>query len=239
MQVKEQSMSVTSALRECHRLRLHLRNLQAEIDRGPRILQEHQDELDAARREHQAHHDAIKALRLKQRDDEGTLKQTDARLAKLEEQLTGISVQKEYAAKELEIAHAKEKKGELEDAILAAITGLEGKTAAVPAVEEKWKAAQDEFKRAEGEAAERLERLRADLEASRADLAKAEATIPPDAKSTYDQIVRTKGPDAFAAAKNRVCQGCRTSMTEVQFNELRRGAFRTCITCGRMQYPAE
>ena len=42
-----------------------------------------------------------------------------------------------------------------------------------------------------------------------------------------------------SAAKNRVCQGCRTSMTEVQFNELRRGAFRTCITCGRMQYPAE
>src|SRR5437868_2636529 len=135
-------MSVTSALRECHRLRVHLRDLQAEIDRGPRVLKEHQDELEAARQEHQAHHDSIKALKLKQRDDEGTLKQTEARLTKLEEQLTGISVQKEYAAKELEIAHAKEKRGELEDAILAAITELEEKTAAIPAVEEKWAAAQ-------------------------------------------------------------------------------------------------
>ncbi len=38
--------SVTSALRECHRLRVHIRNLQAEIDRGPRVLQEAQDELE-------------------------------------------------------------------------------------------------------------------------------------------------------------------------------------------------
>ena len=41
---------------------------------------------------------------------------------KLEDQLTGISVQKEYAAKELEITHAKGKKGELEDSILTTIS---------------------------------------------------------------------------------------------------------------------
>ncbi|MBN9122001.1 MAG: hypothetical protein J0I06_23140 [Planctomycetes bacterium] len=232
-------MSVTSALRECHRLRVHLRDLQAEIDRGPRVLQEHQNELEDERKAHRDHHDAIRHLKLKQREDEGTLKQTEVRLAKLEEQLTGISVQKEYAAKELEITHAKEKKGELEDAILATITEIEEKTAAVPAVEDKWKAAQAEFAQFQTEAAERLERMRADTEASRADLAKAEAELPADVKRTYDSVVKAKGPDAFAAAKNRVCQGCRTTMTEQQFTELRRGAFRTCAACGRMQYPAE
>lgn len=231
--------SVTSALRECHRLRVHLRNLQAEIEAGPRVLKEHQDELDEARQEHQAHHDSITKLKLKQREDEGTLKQTESRLAKLEEQLPDLTVQKEYAAKEHEITHAKEKKEQLEDAILTTITELEAKIAAIPAVEEKWAAAQAEFKQFEVEAAERLERMQADMEVSRADLVKAEATIPPEVRSTYDQIVRTKGPEAFAGAKNRVCQGCRTSMTEVQFNELRRGGFRVCATCGRMQYPAE
>jgi uncharacterized protein len=231
-------MSVMSALRECHRLRVHLRDLQAEIDRGPRVLKEHQDELEAERQAHQGHHDAIKHLKLKQREDEGTLKQTEVRLAKLEEQLTGISVQKEYAAKELEITHAKEKKAELEDAILATITELEEKTRAIPAVEEKWKAAQAEFAQFQTEAAERLERLRADTEESRAALAAAEATLPPDVKPTYNTIVKGKGPDAFAAAKNRVCQGCRSTMAEQHFTELRRGTFRTCSTCGRMQYPA-
>jgi uncharacterized protein len=230
---------VTSALRECHRLRVHLRNLQTEIDHGPVVLKEYQDELEAARQEHANHHESITKLKLKQREDEGTLKQTESRLAKLEEQLPDLTVQKEYAAKELEIVHAKEKKGHLEDAILATIMELEEKTLAIPAAEQKWAAAQAEFKQFEVEAAERLERMRNDMESSRADLAKAEALLPPEVKATYDSIVKAKGPDALAGAKNRICQGCRTSMTEVQFNELRRGNFRTCVTCGRMQYPVE
>ena len=79
--------------------------------------------------------------------------------------------------------------------------------------------------------------MKADMDASAADLARADATLPPEVKPTYDTIVRAKGPDGFAAAKARVCQGCRTSMTETEFTELRKGNFRTCTTCGRMQYP--
>jgi predicted nucleic acid-binding Zn-ribbon protein len=232
-------MSVPSTLRECHRLRTHLRDLQAEIDRGPRVLKTWQDDLETARHEHQAHYDSITKLKLKQREDEGSLKQTDVRLAKLEEQLTGISAPKEYAAKEHEISHAKTKKGELEDAILASINDLEEKAAAIPAVEKKWADAQAEFAQFQVDAAERLERMKADMETSKADLTRAEATLPPEVKPTYESIVRAKGPDGFAAAKARNCQGCRTSMTETQFSELKRGTFRTCTTCGRMQYPAE
>jgi predicted nucleic acid-binding Zn-ribbon protein len=232
-------MSATSALRECHRLRVHLRELQAEIDRGPRVRQVALDELEDARQAHQAHHDAIKALKLKQRDDEGTLKQTETRLAKLEDQLTGISAQKEYAAKESEIAQARAKKAELEDAILATIMELEEKIAAIPAVEQKWSEAQAEFKQFEVEAAERLERMLADQAACREELAKVEATLPADPKATYDSVVKAKGPDGLAGAKNRVCQGCRAAMTEVQFNELRSGTVRTCTTCGRLLYPVE
>jgi predicted nucleic acid-binding Zn-ribbon protein len=228
-----------SALRECHRLRAHLRDLQAEIDRGPRVLKEHQNELEAERAAYKAHFDAITALKLKQREDEGTLKQTESRLAKLEEQLPGLTSQKEYAAKELEIVHAKEKKAQLEDAILATITELEEKTAAIPAVEEKWKAAQAEFAQFQKDAAERLEAMKADTAACQAELAKAEAELPPDVKRTYDTIVKAKGAEGFAAAKNRVCQGCRGTMAEQQFTELRRGTFRVCSSCGRMQYPAE
>lgn len=232
-------MSVTSALRECHRLRLHLRNLQAEIDRGPRVLRGYQDDLDAARQAHKDHHDAITKLKLKQREDEGSLKQTEARLAKLEEQLPGLTVQKEYAAKEHEIEMARTKKGELEDAILGTITELEERTAAVPAVEQAWAQAQADFKQLQIEAAERVESMKADQAACTADLARVEGTIPADAKRSYDSIVKAKGPDAFAAAKARVCQGCRTGMTEGQFTALTTGAFRTCGSCGRMQYPVE
>ncbi len=232
-------MSATALLRECHRLRLHIRELLAEIDRGPRILREHEQELEEARAAHQAHFDAITKLKLKQRDDEGSLKQTETRLAKLEDQLTGITVQKEYTAKLSEIEQAKAKKSALEDAILDTLMQLEEKTAAIPEVEKQWSLAQEEFQRFQAEAAERLQRMKNDLEVSQVELANYEAELPPDLKRVYDSLVRAKGPDALAGARNRICQGCRTAMTEAEFLELRRGEYRICTRCGRLLYPVE
>ena len=146
------------------------------------MLKAQQDELDAERQAHKDHHDAITKLKLKQREDEGTLKQTETRLAKLEDQLTGISVQKEYDGEEVRDRQAKAKKGELEDAILATITEIEERTAAIPAVEKKWADAQAEFAQYQKEAAERLEMLKTDQAASAALLAKAEEGIPEDVR---------------------------------------------------------
>ena len=42
-------MPVTDTLRECHRLRKHLRELQAEIDRGPRLLRGREETLEEER----------------------------------------------------------------------------------------------------------------------------------------------------------------------------------------------
>lgn len=230
---------LTDIFRECHRLRKHIRDLQAEIDRGPRVLKARQETLEGERQEHHDHHEKIKKLKLKQRDDEGTLKQTDNRLAKLEDQLTGISVQKEYDAKKSEISQARAKKGELEDAILTTMTEIEEMTAAIPAVEKKWADAQKDFAEFQKEAAERMERLKADQEASRTALAKTEEGIPEEYRSRYDMIVKKHGPDALAGVKERICQGCRTKLTEQRQVEIRDGAFILCSTCGKMLYPQD
>ena len=229
----------TDALRECHRLRKHLRELQKEIDLGPRVLKSRQNTLEAERQAHKDHHDAITRLKLRQRDDEGALKQTDTRLAKLEDQLTGISVQKEYDAKKSEIGQAQAKKGELEDAILASMTEIEDKTAAIPAVEKQWTDAQAEFEQYKVEAADRLEMLKNDQTASNAALAKAEEGIPEEFRPRYDKLVNAHGPEAMAAVKNTNCQGCRTGLTDQRIIELRQGTFLQCPTCGKMLYLAE
>ncbi|MDB5312719.1 MAG: putative zinc ribbon domain protein [Gemmataceae bacterium] len=232
-------MSATDTLRECHRLRKHLKALQEEIDRGPRVLKAQQARLAQEQQAHKDHFETITKLKLKQRDDEGTLKQTETRLAKLEAQLLGISVPKEYEAKKSEIRQAEEKKAALEDAILATMAELEEKTAAVPAVDKKWAAAQAEFAQSQEDAKARLERLRADQEESRAALAKAEATLPDKNKSTYDHLSKALGPDAFAAVKDRICQGCRTGITQQRVMEVQGGMFLLCSSCGKMLYPAE
>jgi predicted nucleic acid-binding Zn-ribbon protein len=232
-------MSLADTLRECHRLRKHLRALQDEIDRGPRVLKAQQTRLAAEEQAHKDHFEAITKLKLKQRDDEGTLKQTETRLKKLEDQLTGISVQKEYAAKQSEIEQARDKRGQLEDAILTTMGEIEERTAAVPAVEQKWADAQAEFKQYQVDAAARLERLKADQEDSKANLAQVEAGIPEKNRSTYDYLVKAHGPDALAAVKDKVCQGCRTGISQQRLIEVQSGVFTLCQSCGKMLYPAE
>lgn len=231
--------SVTDVFREAHRLRKHLRELQKEIDLGPRVLRSRQDDLEAERQEHKEHYDAITRLKLKQREDEGSLKQTDTRLAKLQEQLTGISVQKEYEAKEHEIAHARNKKSELEDAILASITEIDERTAAIPAVERKWADAQAAFAEFQREAAERLEMLKSEKAASEALLAETEKGIPDAIRPRYDKLVKAHGPEAMAGVKGKSCQACRTDLTDQKVIELRRGEFIQCSTCGKLLYPAD
>jgi predicted nucleic acid-binding Zn-ribbon protein len=230
--------TVAATLRECHRLRTHLRDLQAEIDRGPRVLKARQTALANEQQAHKDHHESITKLKLKQREDEGTLKQAETRLAKLEDQLTGISVQKEYEAKQSEIRQARERKGVLEDAVLATMAEVEERTAAVPAVDQRWADAQAEFARYQEEAKERLERLRNEQEAARAELARFEATVPDRVRPTYDYLVKAHGPDALAAVKGKVCQGCRSGMPDQKWLELQSGAFVLCSNCGKMLYPA-
>jgi uncharacterized protein len=231
--------AVTPTLRECHRLRKHLRDLQAEIERGPRVLKGRQETLETERQAHKDHHDSITKLKLKQREDEGTLKQTETRLEKLQAQLLGISVAKEMAAKESEIAQAKAKQNELEDAILTTIGAIEEKTAAIPAVEKKWATSQAEFAEFQKDAAERFERLKADQEFSRAALTKAEAEIPEEMRGKYDTLVKAHGPDAMAAVKDKACQGCRTTVSTQRLHELRGGGLSICPHCGKMLYLVE
>lgn len=232
--------TVTSIFRECHRLRKHLKALQEEIDRGPRVLKAQQTRLAAEQQAHKSHHDEITRRKLKQREDEGTLKQTETRLVKLQEQLNAAGNQKEYDAKQSEIRQATEKKGQLEDAILTTITELEEATAAVPAVEKKWADAQTEFAQYQRDAAERLERLKADQTASKESLARTEATLP-DVKVKPYYLAQTKvhGPDALAAVKDKVCQGCRTALTDQKVIELQAGTYVVCPSCGKMLYLAE
>jgi uncharacterized protein len=229
--------AVTEVFREAHRLRKHLRGLQKEIELGPRVLKEHQDELDEEQQAHKDHHDSITKLKLKQREDEGSLKQTDTRLAKLEDQLIGISVQKEYDAKKSEIAQAKAKKAELEDAILTTMTEIEERTAAIPGVEKKWADAQTAFEEFKRQAADRLEMLKNDKTASEALLAKTEVDIPAEIRARYDKLVNAHGPEAMAAVKGKSCQACRTDMTDQKIIELRRGEFMQCPPCGKMLFP--
>jgi predicted nucleic acid-binding Zn-ribbon protein len=230
---------VTPILRSCHRLRKLLRDLQSEIDLDPRVLKAKQNWLSQEEAVCKEAHDAVKRAKLKLKDDEITLKQTETALDKHERQLFEVTTMKEIEAKRTEIANAKAKIGTLEDAILTGMSEIEERTSNLPKDDKRWADAQGEFKQFELDGKERYERLLQEQKTARDELAAAEATLPAEVKPTYDRLVKAHGPEGLAAVVGKTCQQCRAIITEQQFLDLKTGAFMVCPTCGRALYPAE
>ena len=232
------SATVPAVLQQAHRLRKHLRELQSEVDLGPRVAKSQQTHLTSEEATHKSAHDTITKLKLKIRDDEGTLKQLNTQLAKFEKQLDEAGSPKEYEGKKSEIRHAKEKIALTEEAILMGMEELENRTAGLPADDRRWADAQVNFKQQQIDATERLERIVEDQGLAREQLAKAEAQLPADVKSQYDRLITRYGPDGLAGVHGRSCQQCRTAITEQQKAELVNGKFICCPNCGRGLYVA-
>jgi uncharacterized protein len=233
------SQNISSILRECHRFRRHLRELQSEIDLGPRVLKIQQQKLADEEQSHKDSYETIKKLKLKQKDDEGTLKQTETRLLKLQTDINSAGSKKEFDAKTHEIEMASANKDALENSILTTIMEIEERTAAIPAVEKRWADAQAAFKQYQVDAAERLERLKGDQAVTQTALDASEVKLPPEMKNQYLRLVKSYGPDGFAAVNGRSCSNCRTSMTEQQKTTLQGGTFMCCAQCGRGLYVGE
>lgn len=232
-------MSVPAVLSELHRLHKHLRALKSEIDLGPRVMKAQQAQLDAEKQAHADAHDTLKKQKLKQKDEEGTLKATEVRLAKLQADLNMAGSKKEFDAKTSEIEQAKAVQGELEDSILTTLTDIEERTAAMPGVDKQWKAAQATFTQSQKDAAERLQRMLADQTVTQAALVAKETELPPENRVMYARLVKSYGADGLAAVVGRSCQQCRSNLTEQQRTTLLSGKFLSCPSCGRALYLAD
>jgi predicted nucleic acid-binding Zn-ribbon protein len=232
-------MTTPTLLRELHRLHKHLRHLKSEIELGPRVLKSQQQALEAERQAHADSHEALTKAKLKQKEDEGALKTTEQRLAKLAADLSTAGSKKEFDTKMQEVEYATKQKGDLEDAILTTITEIEDRTADLPNVDKRWADAQAAFARYKVEAEERLQRLLADQAETQKKLAETEPLLPADVKGIYARLVKSYGADGLAAVVGKSCQQCRTNITEQQRHNLNAGSFITCPNCGRGLYPAE
>ncbi len=229
-------IDIPSILRECHRLRRHLRDLKEEIERGPRVLKAQQARLATEEQEHKDAYETIKRLKLRQKEDEGSLKVVEANLDKLGTKAMTVTTMKEMEAVKHETEQANAKKGLLEDAILGAMTEIEERTANLPNVEKKWKDAQAEFAQYQVDAKERMERMLEDRTLSESELARREAELPNDMRDQYERLIKAHGPDGLAGVKGTVCGQCRSVIGESRFFELEAGKFVLCPVCGRGLY---
>lgn len=226
-------------LRELHRLRRHIAGLQEEINRVPLKIRAQQTKLARQEEELKAVRDVLQHVKVGIHGNEVTLKQTHQQIAKYEGQLRDISSKKEYDALQHEIAGEKKKCGELEDAILEAMTKAEEQGARIPELEKGLKAGKDELARFETTSKERVATLSEELRQTQAQLREVETTLPDGVRKDYERLVAAKGEDALSLAKRNTCSACNSALTEQQGHDLMSGRLVLCKSCGRIVYLAD
>ncbi|MFN4261193.1 MAG: zinc ribbon domain-containing protein [Gemmataceae bacterium] len=226
-------------LRELHRLRRYLKDLQTEIDRGPRMQKALQAKVARQEEFLRQAHDTIKRLKAQGLEKESAFKSAIQQIAKYEKQRESASTQKELTAFDHEIAAAKEKSQQLEDEILRNMTEIEERTAQIPELEKNVETAKTEWKDFEQNYQSRVAGLRTALAETQQQLADVEKTLPEDVLSQYKRLVAAKGEDALSPVRNRGCLACYTTITAQNIHDLTQGMFVLCKSCGRILYLPE
>ena len=230
---------VPNTLREIHRLRRHVRELQTEIDRGPVQLKAWRAKTAKAEDAFKLAQDELKHLKVSAHEKEVTLKTTVQQVAKYERQLDDVTDTKQIEALKHQIAHGKEKVAALEDEILTALGEMDERSAKLPEQEKAAAKAKGDLAAFEADHKARLERLAAELQQTLGLLKEAETQLPPDVWPQYQRIVNAYGADALAGVHGQNCAHCHTQITSQQLHEVQTGQFVCCRSCGRGLYQSE
>jgi uncharacterized protein len=226
-------------LRELHRLRRHHRDLQAEIDRGPKVLQTQRSRVTRQEDQLKEGHDAVKRLKVTTHEKELELKAKMQQIDKHSLQLNQAGSRKEYEALQHEIAADKKAVSDLEDAILLTMTQTDEWMSKLPELEQNVKRAREELAAFEkGHEARQVE-LRERLGQTQTELTRIEAELPEDIAPQYRRLLAAKGEDALSAVQKRICTACYTEITAQNHHELVIGQFVVCKNCGRILYLPE
>jgi predicted nucleic acid-binding Zn-ribbon protein len=225
-----------SILREIHRLRRHIKDLDSKIDNGPRQLKAQQNKIAKDEENVKKAQDTLKHCKVHIHEKEVAIKSTQAEIQKYEKQLGEISTKKEYDALRLEIARARDHIKKIEDEILELMLELDEKDKLVPEAEKGVQKAKDDVAQFERDLKERLARFAEDKAKASAELRHIETTLPDEIRAQYDRLVSFKGEDSIAAVAGTNCTACYTEVTPQMANDLARGVFILCKNCGRMLY---
>lgn len=228
-----------AALREIHRLRKHAKELRLRIEQGPKQLQGQKDKVARQEQILKQAQDEVKQSKVAAHEKEGSLKIVDEKIKKYEKQLNDIMSKKEYDALRHELAHARDQVSKLEDEILTKLTEIEERAARVPEVEKNLQEAKIQAAQVAKDYETRMGDMARQQEEALGKLAEIEATLPEDIRAQYDRLTKLKGEDALSAVEGHTCVACYTEITPQNINDLARGLFVLCKSCGRMLYLPE
>ena len=216
-----------------------IRALETRLAEIPKEVEELEREIATEKKNLKAAEDALAESQKQQRAAEGELSTAEEKASKYQEQLMSVKSNEEYKAMQKQIEVTKNEIGDLETKILQGLDTLEELEDQRGERERELKEGQIKVSGMEKE----LDAEKAKLEAELAERQKARkellSTIPEDLFEEYQQIAKTRGGVAMAAAVEERCQVCMVRIRPQVFYELRHGDKHNCGSCTRILYYLE
>ena len=231
--------SVNGDLRKLHALHRQLKEVQEQLDKGPRqvrarqqLTQQKQAELEAGRQRHTS-------LRMLADQKSLQLKSNDAKLSDLRAKLNQAASNREYQSFTGQINADEMSKSVLEDEILETLEKIDLAQKEVKRLEEELVTVKANEARIIAEVAAQEPTLKARIAELQVAVKAAEQFLPGDAAANYRRLVGAYGSEGMAEVVNSTCTSCYVSQTPQQLLQLRTGQILFCKTCGKLLYIGE
>jgi predicted nucleic acid-binding Zn-ribbon protein len=223
-------------LAELHRLLLAAREVQDEMERGPRQLKarqqmiaQKQDDLETQRQKH-------KTLRMSADQRSLQLKSNEAKIGDLKVKLNQATSNREFDIIRAQIEADAMANSVLEDEILDALEKVDAAQIAIKKLEDEVAHAKADEIRVAAEIAAAQPGFQARLAELQKAIANAEARLPENVVVPYRRLVQAHGAAALAEVDGSTCSACYVTLPPQTVMQVRSGEPLFCKTCGRLMY---
>src|SRR5262249_52035805 len=225
-----------SGLAELHRLLLDSKELQEQMERGPRQLKVRQQTILQKQADLEAQRQKHKALRMNADQRSLQLESNETKIADLKVKLNQAASNREFDIIRAQIEADTVANSVLEDEILDALEKVDAAQIDIKKLEDEVAQAKADETRAAAEISAAQPGFQSRLAELQKAVANAEGRPAENAIVQYRRLAQAYGAAALAEVDGTTCTSCYVSLPPQLVVQVREGQVIFCKTCGRLLY---
>jgi len=225
-----------NGLAELHRLLLASKEVQEEMERGPRQLNARQQAIAQKQADLETQRQKHKALRMSADQRSLQLKSNETKIGDLKVKLNQAASNREFDIIRAQIEADTVANSVLEDEILDALEKVDASQIAIRKSEEELAQSKADETRVGAEISAAQPGFQARLAELQKAIACAEARLPENMIVQYRRLAQAYGAGALAEVDGTTCSSCYVSLPAQMVMQVRDGQVMFCKTCGRLLY---
>ena len=221
-----------SLLQTLRRILQQQSDIQSQIDRGPRMINQARKVEQQAEEAVEEQQGLLKKLRLAANEKQRLLDEREARIENLAAKRNACESNKEYQLLNEQISADEAANAVLSDEILELLEKSDTQEECVEKAQQRRSETAANTEKVKGEVENRDRRLRADLAVVEEELSKNESRLPGKIMIDYRRLVKAHAENALAAIDDNCCGNCYTKLSPQTIDQLRLQRVVNCSSCG-------